>query len=322
MLRLVGEASATVRLGEMYRDAGAIALDARDAAVPVTTLGLSALLQALAVAAADPGSLGLAGENGLHGPWVLIYTARDAAGNVSPSVTRSVYIDASCPQGSAWCSLSRTCVETTCLPAAVTTFLGLGEVQDGNDRYTPPVDTQPPVLLLAELPGDQRVAGLSVPAGVSAIILSRWQLGQALFHDPGWQAEDDVDGNVTASVSRQGLQEVQAAALAGIPTAEEAPLMIRYRVADSAGNEAQAVRAVWLTCPAPETLCETAAGESVCTIEGLCVARPAADAGVADKDRVELVLVGDETVYVAQGDPYMKCSRKQPLHVLCDPVRS
>lgn len=322
VLLLLGAATMTVRLGAPFQDPGTAALDARDANVARTvTRGLPALQQALAAAEDDPSSLGRASATGLHGPWVLLYTATDAAGNTSPAISRSVFIDASCPAGTRWCAESRACVDGTCLPAAVADLLSMDSPGQQREPYTPPVDKQPPVLTLADLPGDERMGNSSLPAGVSAVVYSRWTLGQGPFEDPGWAAADVVDGDLTDSVSRIGLLAVQAAVRAGTPTDGGDPWLVRYRVADSAGYEAQAVRVVSLVCPDGERPCSGAGGDRLCTVAGVCVSLPGASAREPEYEVPRLQLVGDPLVYVAQGAPYFRCAAKQPLQIPCDQVR-
>eukprot|EP00892_Ulva_mutabilis_P005686 jgi/Ulvmu1/348/UM001_0353.1 len=320
LLFLLGDATMTVRLGTPFRDPGAVALDARSPdAATVMTLGLSELQQALEAGVADPALLGATGGTGLHGPWVLEYIATDAAGNMSPFVPRRVYIDSGCPAGTAWCAEARACVSGACLPAALARTLGIGTAPTQAEEFVPPVDTSPPTLVLTEPSGGGiAVSGLGLPAGFEAAVSSTVILGDSEFEDPGWEAVDTVDGNLTAQVSRRGLAEVHAAVTAGIPTLEGSPLYIRYRVADSSGNEAQALRAVHISCPDDERTCESEEGRQYCSVERICLPLADETAQTSGQTAPELVLVGDAVVYVAQGTPYFKCARKQPLHVLCD----
>lgn len=320
LLELLGPATVTLQIGAPFRDPGASAVDSRDPAPSVTTLGLPELLQALEAAAVDPSSLGPATVDGLHGPWLLLYSARDAAGNVSPSVSRSVFIDSRCPGSTMWCPQVQACVDGLCLPAAVAAVLGGSAAPTAAQEYFPPVDTEPPRLLLEVLPGDERVASSNLPAEISAIVYTRWELDRGPFDGPGCQAEDDVDGNLTAVVSRSGLAEVQAAVLSGTPTEEDSPLLIRYLVSDSAGNTAQALRAVWLVCPVNEHPCLSVAGERVCTIEGVCVGKVSVGQVAGSQGGLQMELLGDAVVFVPQGAPYFRCARRQPLHILCDQV--
>lgn len=325
LLWLIGPPAMTIHINLTFVDPGAAALDSRDANPTIATLGLAEFEQSLDAAAADPSSLGPANVDGVHGPWVLFYTARDAAGNASPSVTRSLYIDTRCPTGATWCAGTRTCGVAVCLPESAAIVLGLSRNMAAAAEYVPPVDTQAPLLRLAELPGDQSAPNETLPAGVSSIVFSRWQIGQEErgFVDPGWEAEDSVDGDLSALVSRRGLQQVQAAALAGVPTAQDVPLTIEYMVADAAGNLAVAVRAVWLVCSENEVPCETMAGEHVCTVAGICIVHAQAqDVGAVSAESAELKLIGPAVVYVAQGTPYVRCGGRQPLDILCDEVCS
>lgn len=80
------------------------------------------------------------------------------------------------------------------------------------------LDTQPPVITLA---------------GESRQVL---QVG-AFFHEPGYAAEDDRDGDLTDKVTVTGA----------VDTAVPGVCVLTYTVADAAGNEARATRKVQVT---------------------------------------------------------------------------
>ena len=138
------------------------------------------------------------------------------------------------------------------------------------------------------------------------------------YLDPRWQAIDDVDGDVSTSVSSLGLSTVATAALSSSPTATDAPLMISYNVMDSAGNSASAVRLVHFVCAGGEEACTAADRSLACTVGGVC--------NVLEQVQEETVpatveLVGPDVVYIPAGQRYFKCSPELPLELPCDQVR-
>ncbi len=87
---------------------------------------------------------------------------------------------------------------------------------------------------------------------------------------PPPRATDDVDG--TVAVVRT-LPQGQPPLDTRVPRALDAPYLITYLAADSAGNRQLAFRRVLVACPAGERRCEpseTADGVAACSEEGIC----------------------------------------------------
>lgn len=161
--------------------------------------------------------------------------------------------------------------------------------------YVPPVDTDPPSLRLFQLPGDSTVS----PAQPGPHILESWVTAghHQVYTDPGWEAVDAVDGNVTADVSALGLSLVRAAVSTETPTEEESPIVVRYQVSDAAGNTAMAVRLVHVACPADQQPCTSAEGTLACGFGGMCSVTTA----TAAVEAAVVTLMGPDVVLVPQG---------------------
>ena len=138
-----------------------------------------------------------------------------------------------------------------------------------------------------------------------------------MYSDPGWEATDDVDGDVSAAVSALGLGAVNAAVSSMSPTAADAPLPVRYSVSDAAGNAAQALRLVHILCPKDQETCTSLEGAPACGVDGICDVNPAPPATV---EAAVVTLVGPDVVLVPQGQPYMSCGPHTPLALTCDQV--
>lgn len=67
----------------------------------------------------------------------------------------------------------------------------------------------------------------------------------------GATAFDEVNGDLTSKLSREGLADVDTTT----PTPSKKPYVVTYFAADSAGNKAMAKRMVTIVCPDAETLC-------------------------------------------------------------------
>ena len=311
-IALIGSATVTVRWQATYSDPGAYASDAQGTAT-VTTSGFNSFRRALnstkqaALGAAIPGAR-------TYGPWMVRYTATDTAGNTSPTITRQLYIDASCPVGefrcvdTGACSVSTLCVQG--LPPAL-----VPQPPATAAPYTPPVDTVPPTLWLNLLPGDinstQTRRGTPL---VLQLVTTQLRAG-ATFVDPGANAIDNVDGNLTAAVSRLGLRSLDTS----LPTTGD-PQLIEYRVADAAGNIAVALRAVRVVCAPSERVCARAGGGAAfCSDGGVCL-----NVAKAQTNRrtavVTLQLIGDKIIFLRKGEAYSKCQAERPLDLLCDQV--
>ena len=301
-----------------YSDAGVYASDAQTPdSIVVSTTGLRSLRAALN--ATDVAQLGKSAGNQLYGPWLLRYIATDAAGNAAPAVTRSVYIDVSCPSGEFRCPASGLCsVSTLCvqgLPAALTP----APPATPPAPYTPPVDTTPPTLTLALLPGD-RVGSQPLPGTerTMAVVQTTLRAG-ATYVDPGVTAVDDTDGDISALVSKLGLRALDTS----VPTVSQ-PQLLEYRVTDAAGNLAAALRAITFACAPGESICDRAgaAGAPFCSKGGVCVRFASASASAqAPRGVVSMALQGAAVAFIEAGTSYAKCQTPRPLDQACDAVR-
>ena len=300
-------------LHSSFADPGAYAVDAGSPnGATVTVIGAQRVVSALATT--DVATLGTPARNvpgaaadaQLFGPFVISYRAVDGAGNVAV-VTRRVYVDTTCPSqerrcaGTAQCSEGGMCVPqlTTARPAAT--------------PYVPPVDTTPP-RLTPRLRGADVVLESSSD-GTPLVVESTVSVGAAFF-DAGAVAHDNLDGNLTAQVSSLGLRSVTT----GAPTRERAPFVVRYRIADAAGNVAEAARLVAVQCPPPERTCVPADGAQLfCSTERICAVparRPEGEPALP-----VLTLRGPAEAYVTAGALYTSCPHPAPVDLVCDRVR-
>ena len=304
---LHGPETAILRIGTVFYDPGAYALDT--SSTTIITYGLPAIQSALA--GTDMAALGPQGTDGMYGPWTIVYKAVDVAGNESPAVLRSVRINATCDTGQAWCPATTSCRHLLlCFD-----LQGMSEEYTVHvEPYVPLVDTEPPNLRLLLQKGDVEVA--QVHPGPQ--IVESWAIaGASVYTDPGWEAVDTIDGDLGQTVSALGLSTVQAAIAAGKPTAPALPLSVRYAVADAAGNSVSALRLVHVLCMNSTRACTGQDGTSACTVDGVCDFRvPAEPVGAL----VMVQLIGPEVVYVPQGQPYHKCTPQLPLDIPCDQV--
>lgn len=143
-------------------------------------------------------------------------------------------------------------------------------------------------------------------------------ISAGVYADPGWEALDDFDGNVSSMVSTFGLSSLQAAVASGGPTSPSAPISMQYSVADSFGNTANAVRLVHMVCYNGEQLCSRPDGDIGCTVNGICDVLPRAEVTV---ELASGQLLGPDVVFLPQGAAYPKCTAELPLDVVCDQVR-
>ncbi|KAK3239186.1 hypothetical protein CYMTET_50871 [Cymbomonas tetramitiformis] len=279
---LLGAPYVEVLVRETYIDAGAMAEDLRDGFVPVTVLGL---LELSTIEATLPGA-----------PLILQYTAMDHAGNLAVAVQREVTVVSPCTAPSYVCEepiteyLCATCDEgldgnVTCVCLA---FLSSSYSISTYDvtEYAPAEDVTPPVI--AMLPGD---GVLALTTGGAWVYVHRVLLGSGPFEDPGATAWDNVQGDLTASITR---------------------------VVDAAGNEAVVVRRrvyVYNPCGEVEVPCE----DGGCSVSGLCVSldfRATQELPVAAPP--EIRLVGPAHIVLDPGSSYALCTLSTPLAAMCD----
>ena len=254
----------------------------------------------------------IAPSSTLFGPFSISYSAVDGSGNQAPAQTRMITVDAGCPDG------QERCPDLTCPDAGSGLCITLltAALDTATPEYVPPVDTTAPVLSPVVADGDVifRIAAV----GVRAIVQTTVLVGTR-YVDAGAFAEDDLDGDVTGSLSVSGLKLLSTA----VPTAEDAPHLVKYSVADRAGNIAYATRRVFVECPAPEEPCaDTNTGELTgCTTAGLCVSYGDEVAELAEVLPAVIELVGPAIVQLAVGDTYEPCPTIRPVSLVCDQVR-
>ena len=239
--------------------------------------------------------------------------AADAAGNLSPVVTRQLSIDTSCGAGefrcpsSGQCSIAGLCVDY--LPERLRPA-----VEAASKPYVPPVDTEAPDLQLKLLPGD--VPGEQVQPGSTRMmhVVTTQLVAGERFREPGVTAIDAADGDLSTVVSKLGLRGL--ADTTG-PT-QGTPHLIEYRVADAAGNLALALRAVHIECAAGEKVCN-GTKLATCSQDGICAAY---SLSLTDSQpgEVTMMLLGSSIVYVPFGSTYAKCPAQQPIDIICDRV--
>ena len=311
-LTLLGKPDVVVSWHTVYRDAGAYAVDGRDGVLASNVTGLTAYQQAHnASSMASFAALQLTAN--LYGPWIVSYSAQDAAGNIAQPVQRRLYINTTCPAGEVRCGNGVCSIESLCgLPLSMAAHM-----PQQNESYIPPRDL-PPQLTLYRRSGDGLVQlllpGQQVPATAA---ITRVTAGSQ-FSDPGAEAIDDIDGNITSKISRLGLRRLRTAA----PTSSGAPQLLEYRIKDSAGNLAHAFRAVYVTCAAGEHVCgESSNNKPSCSVNGICMVAALTGGSQESVATVTLRLRGRAVVIVEVGQVYQACPHSKPVDLLCDQVR-
>jgi hypothetical protein len=265
-----------------------------------------------ALATKDVSSLGPAhtvgDHSGLHGPWVLVYSATDSAGNQAEPALRRVYIDASCPNKEFRCPATADCsFHEMCLPM-LTEVTAVPQ----NAPYVPLVDTTPPVIEPRLGEGDSLLFN---PKDGKLIAVTQFMQGHE-YHDAGATAVDDSDGDLTALVSAYGLKAVDTSA----PTAVNKPFVVQYEVSDRTGNVGKAARRVMVLCQSGESICEGGrAGVHSCSVDGVCVPSISEPAVIAAPPP-SLVLQGPSTVTLELGTLYTKCAARRATATVCDEV--
>lgn len=105
------------------------------------------------------------------------------------------------------------------------------------EEYVVPTDNMKPVIKLNV--GDGELAQL--PSGAT-VVIHRYVQFSSGFVDPGATATDNIDGDLSRSISRFGVGAVDMNVLAP----EDDPYIISYDVSDSAGNAAQVSRCAFV----------------------------------------------------------------------------
>eukprot|EP00854_Cymbomonas_tetramitiformis_P029691 gene29691-biopygen30913 len=258
LLTLNGPEYIEVLQRDTYIDAGATAIDEVDEYVSVTAIGVEAVDTCCIT---DPAT-----------PYIITYSASDAAGNAASPVIRSVVVLPACPPPSYICeNITAQLVCASCLDDVCLCLDSLGELFDEDptvtvQTYKPEMDSTPPLI---ELLGDGE---LGITAS-NVVVMIHTVEQYEIFVDPGVSASDAVDGNITAQVSRYG------AALVDTSVVIDEPYVISYSVKDAAGNTAAAVRRhIYVKNPCTdlvgvdEKMCgRDGNGNPLCSQAGLCL---------------------------------------------------
>ncbi|KAK3282550.1 hypothetical protein CYMTET_9718, partial [Cymbomonas tetramitiformis] len=256
-------------------------------------------------------------------PFLVTYTATDRAGNRATPEIRNVAVVPACVHPSFLCEdlvgvVCAVCTDSeTCM--CFETNLGGDPTGATVEEYVPPKDVSPPVLTLR---GDGTLA--QTPSGV--VVMLHEVLLQHEFMEPGVDAHDDVDGDLTSRVSAFGTAAVDTSTV----TPPDEPFTIRYSVSDAAGNAAAEVRrrvAVVDPCAgAGEALCgySEADGTAQCSTGGFCLTASAGGLGATAEEEVPppeppvLRLAGPSTLQLPQGTTYASCPKEGSLDQVCD----
>jgi hypothetical protein len=248
---------------------------------------------------------------GAYGPVALEYTATDSASNRSPTVTVLVYItDASpCAEPERECHSSGCSVSCICFPGLPGPALLSPEAV-----YVPHVDIWfPSIQVIGEPPLHIRV--LSAFSGV-VVVETTVQVGAA-YNDAGARAVDNIDGDISSRVSRYGLKAVQTRS----PTPPSQPYIIKYNVADVAGNRAETrTRRVFVQCPSTQRLCkyEEDTNGWYCSVAMDACILPQPVPAVPMPPATRISLRGPAEVELPLHAAYPSCSSSVPLEVACD----
>ncbi|KAK3271972.1 hypothetical protein CYMTET_19706, partial [Cymbomonas tetramitiformis] len=298
---LQGSAQVELFQRDTYLDEGAVAYDEVDGYIAVTVHG------------GDIDTCCVTGDS----PLIITYTAVDAALNEAAVVKREVSVLQYCSLPSYVCEdmLGTVCaycteerdgtVKCVCLDTSLRVYADL-EV----DGYIPEEDTTPPMVTLL---GDGELAVNEEGIILMIHVLSRGDY----FVDPGVVAEDNVDGNLTASVSAFGASLVDTS----LPTFGGEPYVIEYSVMDQAGNQADIRRrrvyvidvCDWGPHGRVEEVCSRDDyGQPLCSEAGLC---PGLELEEEFRQTVapshpSLKLIGPSQLTLRHGEPYAACPKE------------
>ncbi|KAK3253971.1 hypothetical protein CYMTET_36800, partial [Cymbomonas tetramitiformis] len=303
VIYLLGEAYIEVDLKAVYVDAGAYAIDARESYVPVTVHGLDALST----------------DQPTEESFILRYTASDRKGNAARVVTRQVAVVDPCGWPASACPgngstvICETCVDSSASASGYSCLCisgdeGVDEDWEG-EAATPSLDKVSPSLTLD--------TGEGTPVTLSGVrVIVHCLYVNAPWIEPGYSASDNVDGDVTAQVTKYGTHALWDTSVA---TPADDPFIIEYDVTDTAGNRAGVERRrVYVIDPCEaegEVVCSFVTGE--CSVNQICVnSTQAVDA--TSSSPPELALVGPELITVNEGDYYGPCGLSYPAGAVCD----
>ncbi|KAK3287096.1 hypothetical protein CYMTET_5378, partial [Cymbomonas tetramitiformis] len=300
VITLVGDAVVEVRLMAEYRDAGASAVDLVDGSVRVDVVGLEAVNTELATPA--------------DVPFVLTYSAQDAAGNAAVPMTRSVAVVDPCSPPTFYCrdlDLCSVCPAGSSDPAeciCMSSWVALEAEVEVVEEFVPVDDVTAPVIILL---GDGQLAVNNQGEVFMAHVVKQF----TDFVAPLTHAEDNIDGNLTDVITKFG--QVDTAIL----TTNDSPHIITYNVRDAAGNEARiARRRVYVVSSCPE-------GWMMCSGADQCVERildcslgrtEESEFSAQANTPPEVALVGVEVVSVLQHRAYARCGKGALLTEVCD----
>ncbi|KAK3280793.1 hypothetical protein CYMTET_11384 [Cymbomonas tetramitiformis] len=302
-ITILGNAAVEVRLMSHYQDAGASAVDLVDGSVLVDVAGLEAVSTELPTPA--------------DAPFVITYSAVDAAGNAAVSVTRSVAVVDPCTPPSFFCrdldlcsmcpSSSSNSSECICMSAwNVSEAL----VDQAAEEYVPVQDVTVPIITLL---GNGTLGVNNEGEVFMAHVVSQF----SDFVCPPADAYDDVDGNLTNVITNYGHVDT------AILTTDDAPFIITYGVRDGAGNAATPARRrvyVVSSCPEGWVMCSDD-GEQRCAESTLACPLGTTkenDYSAQPNTPPQMTLMGVQEVSVLQHRAYTRCSQGALLTEVCD----
>ncbi|PNH05934.1 hypothetical protein TSOC_007762, partial [Tetrabaena socialis] len=284
---LYGSADVRLQLFDTYQEQGAYAMDDTDGRVPAVTVPLDP-----PVNTSTTSPLGL--------PYLVSYTATDAAGNTAVTIRRVTVVD-DCPLPEHRCSMTLACsVYGTCALSAVLLGADGGELLIGKFRpeavpRVRPADSMPPHISLHAGDGGTTFLDPSgTDTGAETRVLS-YATVSVPYQDPGFTAEDEQDGFGGGPPS---ILDVTARVLSSVwpdgrvdtsrPTRPERPYRIIYTARDPSLLPAPvAVRLVVVRCPGTEVPCtdpdDPSGPYSGCSVQGVCASdtAPVLPEGVA-----------------------------------------
>jgi hypothetical protein len=307
------------------------AFDFEDSTPPTLTIRGADVLQLYLSNPKLTSSLAFSAEANAYGPISITFLASDSAGNQAV-VSMPVYISspaAACTGAEVLCEFGECSLEGLCLDMQALKLLekaGLSlhstPAEDsilGSDAphhastYVPVVDKRPQVTALGEPPQHIRVFGRNS----GKIVLETSVAVGAQYSDAGAIALDDMDGDVTASVSRAGLSVVSTSA----PTAPGLPFVVRYSAHDSSGNVAEAAeRHVYVLCAEHSRACTFDDGAAYCSVSSTECLEPSVREPEAGNRFITptVTLLGPSEVEIMRGTVYGACTELTPSSLQCD----
>lgn len=185
--------------------------------------------------------------------YTITYAAADSYGNQATPITRVVHVASPCDHPEFWCVDEARCSEGGSCEVVTDICQVTPDIPACSAAATPPPppppppppDISPPVITLR---GDGSVAQTLKGETIMEDVV----LVGSLYTHPGALANDDENGDVSASITAAGLASVGTSH----PTPEEAPFVVTYTASDAAGNAAvPAFRVVHVVCEDEEQGC-------------------------------------------------------------------